>query len=104
MGSETGGKDEKEARIVAIALITLVAILLVGAFFAFPLVAEFNQTYLAEGVGIKDSAIFAFIATVVVLIIFAIAAGDGLIGEIQFMLVGFFVFFLVLWLLIAWVF
>ena len=46
----------------------------------------------------------AFIATVIVLIIFAFAAGDGLIGELQFMLVGFFAFFAVLWLLIAWVF
>jgi hypothetical protein len=31
-------------------------------------------------------------------------AGEGLVGEIQFMIVGFAGFFLVLWVLIAWIF
>ena len=65
---------------------------------------DFNEAHLAPGVDLKQAAIMAFIATVIVLIIFAFAAGDGLIGELQFMLVGFFAFFAVLWLLIAWVF
>ncbi|MGJ8670870.1 MAG: hypothetical protein ACSHXK_15395 [Oceanococcus sp.] len=104
MVGETGSKDEKDARTVAIALIVLVGMLIIGAVFAVPMLAEFNQTYLASGVGLKDAAVMAFIATVLVLIVFAVAAGDGLIGELQFMLVGFFAFFAVLWLLIAWVF
>lgn len=104
MSGGTGSKDEKEARTVAIALIGLVVMVLFGALFALPMLAEFNQAYLADGVGVKGAAILAFIATVIVLVVFAVAAGDGLIGEIQFMLIGFFAFFLVLWVLIAWVF
>ncbi len=104
MAGDTGNKDEKDARTVAIALIVLVALLVIGGFFALPMLAEFSQVYLAPGVGIKSAAVIAFIATVLVLIIFAIASGDGLLGEIQFILVGFFAFFVVLWLLIAWVF
>ena len=68
------------------------------------MLSELNEAYLAAGVGIKDAAVMAFIATVVVLIVFAVAAGDGLLGELQFMIAGFFGFFVVLWLLIAWVF
>lgn len=104
MAGDTGNKDEKDARTIAIALIVLVALLFIGGLFALPMLAEFNQLYLAPGVGIKDAAVIAFTATVLVLIIFAVASGDGIIGEIQFILVGFFAFFVVLWLLISWVF
>lgn len=104
MVGETGSKDEKEARTVAITLIVLVVMLGIGTVFAIPMLANFNQAYLAPGVGVKDAAVMALIATILVLIVFAVAAGDGLIGELQFMLVGFFAFFAVLWLLIAWVF
>ncbi len=104
MVGDTGKKDEKDARTIAIALIVLVALLFIGGFFALPMLAEFNQLYLAPGVGIKDAAVIAFTVTVVVLIVFAVASGDGIIGEIQFILVGFFAFFVVLWLLISWVF
>ncbi|MEX1215543.1 hypothetical protein [Saccharospirillum sp.] len=104
MAGETGNKDKKDARTVAIALIVLVALLFIGGFFSWPMLTEFNQVYLAPGVGIKDAAVIAFIATVLVLIIFAVASGDGIIGEIQFILIGFFAFFVVLWLLISWVF
>lgn len=104
MAGDTGKKDEKEARTIAIALIVLVALLFIGGLFFLPMLAEFNQLYLAPGVGIKDAAVISFTVTVLVLIIFAVASGDGIIGEIQFMLVGFFAFFVVLWLLISWVF
>ncbi|WP_339803101.1 hypothetical protein [uncultured Marinobacter sp.] len=102
MIGKTGSKDAKEARAVAVALIVLVIALAIGAYFAMPMLAEFNQTHLAPGIGLKAAAVWAFLATMVVLIVFAVAAGDGLLGELQFMLVGFFAFFLVLWLLIAW--
>lgn len=104
MAGDTGKKDEREARTIAIALIVLVALLFIGGFFALPMLAEFNQVYLVPGVGIKDAAVIAFTLTVFVLIVFAVAAGDGLLGEIQFLLIGFFAFFVVLWLLISWVF
>lgn len=104
MVGESGVKDEKEARTVAIALIVLVVMLVVGAIFAIPMLAEFNQEYLAPGLGVKSAAIIAFIATFMIVIVFAITAGDGLIGEFPFMLAGFFAFFVVLWLLIAWIF
>ncbi len=104
MVGETGSRDAREARAVAIALAVLLLLLVLGAVWAFPVLAEFHQLHLAPGMGMKDAAVASFFATVAVLIVFAVAAGDGLIGELQFMLAGFLSFFLVLWLLIAWVF
>ena len=54
--------------------------------------------------GLKDAAVVSFFVTVVIMIVFAITAGEGLLGEIQFILAAFFVFFIILWLLIAWIF
>lgn len=104
MVGKTGAKDKKDARALAVVLLVLALVLIISAIFAMPMLAEFHATFLAPGLGLRDSAIIAFIATLAVLVIFAITAGDGLVGEIQFMLLGFFAFFLVLWLLIAWVF
>jgi len=104
MAGDNDSKDKKEARTLAIVLLGLMVTLAGAALLAMPLLAEFNEAYLASGVGLKEAAIIAFFTTIVVLIIFAIAAGDGLIGELQFMLLGFFAFFVVLWLLIAWIF
>lgn len=104
MVGNTGAKDKKQARALAVALIVLALVLAISALFVVPMLADFNNTFLAPGLGLRDAAIIAFAVTLVVLVIFAVAAGDGLLGEIQFMLLGFFAFFLVLWLLIAWVF
>ncbi len=104
MVGKTGARDKKDARALAVVLIVLALVLTISAIFAMPLLAEFNANFLAPGLGLRDAAIIAFVATLVVLVVFAFAAGDGLLGEIQFMLPGFFAFFLVLWLLISWVF
>ena len=69
-------------------------------FVALPLLAE----HLEPGIGLKQAAVIAFIATLVVFVVMAIAAGDGLLGEIQFMLAGFGGFFVACWLMIAWIF
>ena len=58
----------------------------------------------APGLGLKSAALIAFFVTLGVLVVMAIAAGDGLLGELQYMLIGFGGFFVVLWLMLAWVF
>ena len=104
MVGHTEAHDRKQARGLAVALIILLLALGVAALLAMPLLAEFHAAELAPGVGMKTAAIISFVLTLLVLVVFAVAAGDGPIGELQFMLLGFFAFFLVLWLLIAWVF
>jgi hypothetical protein len=102
MTNELDRKDRKETLIIFFAIFVLLCVLVGGLVLLLPSVGEILN--LQEGLGLKESAIIAFFITIVVMIVFAIAAGDSLIGEIQYMLGGFFSFFLLVWFLIAWVF
>lgn len=82
----------------------LVAALGVALYLALPLAAQLIHSHLSPGLGMKDAAVISFLLTVAVMVVFAVAAGDGLLGELQFMLSGFLGLFLVLWLMIAWIF
>ena len=102
MANELDKKERKETLIIFFAIFILLCVLVGGLVLILPSVGEILN--LQEGIGLKESAIIAFFITIVVMIVFAIAAGDSLIGEIQYMLGGFFSFFLLVWFLIAWVF
>ena len=43
-------------------------------------------------------------ALTVFIVAMAVVAGEGLVGELQFMIPGFIGFFVIFWLLIAWIF
>ncbi len=102
MTNELDKKEHKETLIIFFAIFVLLCVLAGGLVLLLPSVGEILN--LQEGLGLKESAIIAFFITIIVMIVFAIAAGDSLIGEIQYMLGGFFSFFLLVWFLIAWVF
>ncbi len=104
MVGETDKKDKDDSRRLAIALIVLVLLLVAAAALMLPLVGELVATHLAPGLGLRDAAVIAFFLTLLILVVFAIASGDGLLGELQFMLIGFLAFFVILWLMIAWIF
>lgn len=104
MNRDSESKDKKEARTLAIVLMAMLVILVVAAMFMLPMLADVSAAHLAPGLGVKEAAVIAFFTTVVLMIVFAIAAGDGFLGEIQFMLLGFFIFFVIVWLLLAWIF
>ncbi|MCW9015244.1 MAG: hypothetical protein OQL06_15865 [Gammaproteobacteria bacterium] len=104
MVGETDNKDKDESRKIAIALIALVLVLGVAILLMLPMLSEIVTVHLSPGLGLKDSAVISFFVTVVIMIVFAITSGDGLLGEIQFILGGFFLFFVIIWLLVAWIF
>lgn len=99
--SDDDSRDALRLLLVSAALLGLLA---VAGFMVWPLAVEFAQAQLAPGLGLRDAAVVSFFVTVLTMVVFAFAAGDGFIGEIQFMLAGFFSFFVVLWLMIAWIF
>ncbi len=82
----------------------VVALIVLGAATTLPGISEWVAVTFDSGIGLRRAAIISAVVSVVILIAFAMAAGEGLIGEIQFMISGFFVFFVFFWLLIAWVF
>lgn len=91
------------ARILAIALLS--AALLVAALLSWglPAVAPALAS-LNAGLDLKLATLWGFGVTVALFAVLALVAGDGLLGELQFMLGAFFGFFIVLTLLIALIF
>ena len=59
---------------------------------------------MAPGMGLKTGILWGFGVTVTLFVLFAMVAGDGLFGELPFMLGAFFLFFAVFSLLITWIF
>ncbi|OOY35617.1 hypothetical protein [Solemya velum gill symbiont] len=105
MLGDTDNRDQNDSRKTAIALIVLVLMLVGAAIMMLPALGEIVAVAdLNTGLGLKDAAVIAFFVTLVVMIVLAVAAGDGLIGEVQYMIGGFFTFFIFIWLMLAWVF
>ena len=96
--------DKKESRKIAIALVSLLLVLGLAIFLMIPLLTELVAVNFTPGVGMKDSAVISFFITIVIMIVFAVVSGDGIFGEIQFILGGFFLFFIIIWLMVAWIF
>jgi len=101
-------RDRASARRTALALGALVlalggiAVWGIGA--AAPAVQGWMDQVFAPGIGLKTAAIIAVVVSVVLLLVMTAAAGDGLLGEVQFVIPGFFLFFVFFWLMTAWVF
>ena len=59
----------------------------------------------AEGLGLKDAALIAFgVSFAVILVMAVVSGGDAIFGELPFTILGFLIFFVVFWLMIAWIF
>ena len=97
-------KDKRTARTTALLLGLIILALLAGIVLLAPELFAAMEPLFSDGVGLRTSAIISFFVTLVVMLLFTLAAGDGLIGELQFVLPAFFVFFLFFWLGIAWLF
>jgi hypothetical protein len=98
-----GTEKQAELRIWGTVLGIGLVLIILGTVLGPTLLAD-TVAVLESGVGLKTAALWSFLVTLVMFLLFAIVAGDGLLGEIQFMLAGFFLFFLIITLLIAWIF
>ena len=104
MVGESDQKDKNESRKIAIALIAMVVVLLAAAVLLLPLLTELSAVHLAQGLGLKNAFVISFFISIVLMILFTVAAGDGLIGELQFVIPGFFLFLIIIAFSLAWVF
>lgn len=102
--SNEDARDRKAARLTGIALVVMVLVLIGVVALMLPALGDFVATSISPGVDLKAAALGSFVVTIVLFVVFAAVSGDGLIGELQFMLAGFFSFFLILTFLIAWIF
>ncbi len=79
------------------------AVILVLGWLSGPVISAVSEA-LAPGIGLKQAVIWGFFITVGLFVLFALVAGDGIVGELHFMLSAFFSFFAIFTLLIAWIF
>ena len=94
-------EDRKLTTRMFLAIVATVAV--IGVVLVAVVVPAIGEA-VAPGIGLKTAAIIAFCLTLGVIVVMAIAAGDGLLGEVQFMIAAFGSFFVVSWLMIAWIF
>ncbi len=97
-------EDIADRRLSISLFLGLVGVLVIGGGLLFWLIGPAFMAAVSPGIGLRDAALIAFGVSLVTILIMALVAGDGLIGELQFMLLGFAGFFVVCWLMVAWIF
>jgi hypothetical protein len=107
MPSAHDDRDRKESlRLLlaaAVALILLVAIVWGGLYYLFEH-ANFADPF-AAGLGLKNAVLIAFgVSLAVILVMAVVSGGDAIFGELPFTIAGFLIFFVIFWLMIAWIF
>ena len=107
MPSAHDDRDRKEATwlmlTATVALILLVAIVWGGLYYLFE-TANFSDPF-AAGLGLKNAALISFgVSLAVILVMAVVSGGDAIFGELPFTIAGFLIFFVVFWLMIAWIF
>ena len=90
---------KRDVKLLVIAGLVVLGIMLLALIFLPVIVQSFEP-----GLGLKMASIIGFFVVTTLFIVFAIFAGDGLLGEIQFMIGGFLLFYLIFTVMIAWVF
>ena len=106
MPSAHDDRDHKETRLLlaaAVALIPQVAIVWGGIYY-FVEYANFSDPF-AAGLGLKNAALISFgVSLAVILVMAVVSGGDAIFGELPFTIAGFLIFFVIFWLMIAWIF
>lgn len=92
------------AVVMAIGVAVVLGLIVWGLWAALPSVEVWVDAVFSPGLGLKTAAIIGAAVSLLVLVVLTVMAGDGLLGEIQFVIPGFFLFFLFFWLMTAWVF
>jgi hypothetical protein len=101
-----GRRDRQEATRLLAAAVSgiLLLIVILGAGFYY-LVGIGASDPFAAGLGLKNAAIISFAVSLVVILVMAVVSGgDAIFGELPFTILGFLIFFVVFWLMIAWIF
>ena len=107
MAGQEDRRDRKDAMRLfvasAIALILLIAIGAAGLYYFTEMMGSSDP--FSAGLGLKNAALIAFgVSFVAILVMTVVSGGDAIFGELPFTIAGFLIFFLIFWLMIAWIF
>mgnify|MGYP001817773894 FL=1 len=100
-------QDRKEATklfvAAAVALILLVLLGLAGFYYLTTVMGQVDP--FSAGLGLKNAALVSFgVSFVAILVMAVVSGGDAILGELPFTIAGFLIFFVIFWLMIAWIF
>jgi len=106
MPSTTDRHERKEAlRLLVAAAAALLLLIAIGGAGFYYLVGLGASDPFSAGLGLKDAALISFaVSFVVILVMAVVSGGDAIFGELPFTILGFLIFFLIFWLMIAWIF
>ncbi|HVQ11328.1 MAG TPA: hypothetical protein VMS19_05440 [Methyloceanibacter sp.] len=106
MPSAGDRQDRNEAlRLFVAAAIALLLLIVVGGAGLYYLVGLGASDPFSAGLGLKDAALISFGVSFVLILVMAVASGgDAIFGELPFTILGFLIFFVIVWLMIAWIF
>jgi hypothetical protein len=106
MAGPSDRRERNEALRLFVAAATGVLLLIViGGAGLYYLVGLGDGDPFSAGLGLKDAALIAFgVSFAVILVMAVVSGGDAIFGELPFTILGFLIFFVVFWLMIAWIF
>jgi hypothetical protein len=107
MPSQSDRRERNEALrlFIAAAAALLLLIVIGGAGFYFLLGFNGESDPFSAGIGLKTAALISFgVSFVAILIMAVVSGGDAILGELAFTIAGFLIFFVIFWLMIAWIF
>ncbi|MGK2922667.1 MAG: hypothetical protein ACSLE4_07755 [Methyloceanibacter sp.] len=107
MAGEGDRQDRKEATrlfvAAAVALILLVLMGFAGLTYFTGMMGEADP--FSAGLGLKNAALISFaVSFAAILVMAVVSGGDAIFGELPFTIAGFLIFFVIFWLMIAWIF
>ena len=105
----TGPSDRSERnealRLFVAAAAGILLLLIIGGAGLYYLVGLGPSDPFSEGLGLKNAALISFgVSLVVILVMAVVSGGDAIFGELPFTILGFLIFFVIFWLMIAWIF
>ena len=105
----TGPGDRRERnealRLFVAATAGILLLIIIGGAGLYYLIGLGASDPFSAGLGLKNAALISFgVSLVVILVMAVVSGGDAIFGELPFTILGFLIFFVIFWLMIAWIF
>jgi hypothetical protein len=106
MPSPQDQRDRKEAaRLLLAAAVAILLLIVIGGIGIYFIRGIGEWDPFSAGLGLKNAAIVSFgVSLAVILVMAIVSGGDAIFGELPFTIAGFLLFFVIFWLMIAWIF
>jgi hypothetical protein len=106
MPSPQDDHDRKEAaRLLLAAAVAILLLIVIGGVGIYFIMGIGESDPFSAGLGLKNAAILSFgVSLAVILVMAVVSGGDAIFGELPFTIAGFLLFFVIFWLMIAWIF